>query len=249
MTATMNGSAQATVRGMSTSDLKSVALLHQALFPGQLLTLLGTNLLIRFYGEFVTGEESLAFVAVADGEPVGLVTATRHKAALFRRFYRANLPRVVLTACATPRIWGLLWRGAATRRTQLRHVLGMLSVRAQTSSSNGSAPEDVTMDIPTRLMSIGVAPAWRGKGLAEKLVEVLCERLRAEGVDVVGLSVRQENARAIRYYDRTGWIVHQRTASGIYYYRGTDNSCPTLSEGDPSSGTSPGGSRRLGQDN
>jgi ribosomal protein S18 acetylase RimI-like enzyme len=230
----VDASPRATVREMSVSDLRSVALLHQAIFPGQLLTMLGTRLLVRFYYEFATGEESLALVAVADGVPVGFVAATRDKAALFRRFYRTSLLSLALTASMRPRIWSMLWRGSAARRTQLRYVLRSLFGRAHTPSPSRLAADDVTVDIPTRLMSIGVASAWRGTGLAEKLVNVLCERLRDNGVDVVGLSVRQENARAIRYYDRTGWIVHKRTDSGVYYYRGTRDSSLTSCEGDAS---------------
>lgn len=53
--------------------------------------------------------------------------------------------------------------------------------------------------------SMYVAPDARGSGTADALVEAVKEHARGLGATVVRLSVRRQNARAIKFYERVGF--------------------------------------------
>jgi ribosomal protein S18 acetylase RimI-like enzyme len=60
-------------------------------------------------------------------------------------------------------------------------------------------------DHRVELISMWVAPAARGPGVADSLVEAVVDWAQAEGATGVRLSVRRANDRAIRLYLRRGF--------------------------------------------
>ncbi len=54
-----------------------------------------------------------------------------------------------------------------------------------------------------------VAPAARGRGLAGLLMEAVRERVRAEGCSRWYLNVKQDNAPALRAYERSGMVIEE----------------------------------------
>lgn len=57
------------------------------------------------------------------------------------------------------------------------------------------------------VLSTGVHPSFRGRGLATRLVETLLRRLGAAGTETVWLTVHPENAGAGRLYRRLGFAA------------------------------------------
>jgi ribosomal protein S18 acetylase RimI-like enzyme len=50
-----------------------------------------------------------------------------------------------------------------------------------------------------------VAPAWRGKGVADEIEEFVAAWFIARGFRSARLSVSPTNVRAVRFYLRRGW--------------------------------------------
>lgn len=75
---------------------------------------------------------------------------------------------------------------------------------------SGVAPE-------IEILSVAVAAARRGEGIAQRLVETAFGQLAAEGYTSVFLEVEEGNAPALRLYARTGFREIGRRAG---YYRG-----------------------------
>lgn len=65
------------------------------------------------------------------------------------------------------------------------------------------------------LRTVAVDPASRGEGIAQAMVADAIERLRAEGVRRVELYAESDNTRALRFYERLGF-VHEGTLRGFY---------------------------------
>lgn len=71
------------------------------------------------------------------------------------------------------------------------------------------------------MMNLAVAPMYRRQGIAELLVNTLCDYLRNNCVATLSLEVRQTNAPAIALYEKLGF-----TLAGVrpnYYFKPREN--------------------------
>jgi ribosomal protein S18 acetylase RimI-like enzyme len=55
------------------------------------------------------------------------------------------------------------------------------------------------------LMSMGIRPGWRGRGLGQRFVTGVLERLRSRGIRSVSLLVGADNRRALKVYTDVGF--------------------------------------------
>lgn len=56
------------------------------------------------------------------------------------------------------------------------------------------------------VMNVAVHPNYRRKGIAQTLIEALCEELKGQGNEMLTLEVRASNASAIALYEKMGFI-------------------------------------------
>ena len=61
----------------------------------------------------------------------------------------------------------------------------------------------VAEDIPE--ISLGVAAAWRGRGIGRALLNALADRARRDGIEALSLSVDAANEPAVRLYRSIGF--------------------------------------------
>lgn len=69
--------------------------------------------------------------------------------------------------------------------------------------ASGTAPEGDRVE----LISMWVAPEVRGGGIADALISSVADYGRGVGATEIRLSVRRANPRAIRVYERVGFVV------------------------------------------
>lgn len=55
------------------------------------------------------------------------------------------------------------------------------------------------------LLSMGIRPGWRGRGLGQRFVRGVMERLKAKGIRSMSLLVGKDNRRAIKVYSDVGF--------------------------------------------
>lgn len=55
--------------------------------------------------------------------------------------------------------------------------------------------------------NVVVAPAWRGRGVAQTMLKTLMEQGEAEGITAYTLEVRVSNASAIHVYEKLGFTT------------------------------------------
>jgi len=70
------------------------------------------------------------------------------------------------------------------------------------------------------ILSVAIAPAWRGRGYARPLLDLHLRRLAGLGARVVFLEVDEHNAPAVRLYRRAGFFEVGRRQS---YYDSSTN--------------------------
>jgi ribosomal protein S18 acetylase RimI-like enzyme len=73
----------------------------------------------------------------------------------------------------------------------------------QSAKRRDAAPGERRPD--WHLVGMWVAPGWRGQGVADRLVEAVCERARQAGAGTITLWVTEVNERATAFYRRLGF--------------------------------------------
>jgi ribosomal protein S18 acetylase RimI-like enzyme len=207
----------AQARAMAARDIDAVVALHQIAFPDYFLSLMGKGFLRQYYSEFVSGDTVRGFVVSgADERIVGFAVGVFDSDAFYRQLYRhrfLGLSRAALIALfhrGAP-----LWRQLLTRVPHIRRALASLAgPRTRPARTQEMGPA-------TRLLAIAVSPDSRGQGVADALVQKLCMALRDVGALTIGLSVKAENGRAIRFYLRTGWTKNYDDGSTLRFVRST----------------------------
>lgn len=66
------------------------------------------------------------------------------------------------------------------------------------------------------LMTMGVLPAYRRRGVARHMLELLLDQARAAGTERIFLEVRESNAAALSFYRQAGFEALRRVPG---YYR------------------------------
>lgn len=59
------------------------------------------------------------------------------------------------------------------------------------------------------ILTMGIRPGWRGRGLGHRFVHGILERLRRSGMASVSLMVSLDNRRAIGVYEETGFVIEE----------------------------------------
>ena len=204
------------VTPLQEDDLDAVARLHVAGFGDAFLATLGVPFLRHYYRTFLDYPEGCALVArrgmggAAVGFVCGTEDVTRHYRLFLLRHLLLALPVLVTRAVREPRIV----LGVLRRLPPLGAIVGRHA---------HSRPGTPVMSLPSaHLMSMAVAPAHRGRGVGEVLVEAFVDEMARRGVPRLMLGVRDGNVPARRLYERTGWRpvlmerAHDGSASWIY---------------------------------
>ena len=62
-----------------------------------------------------------------------------------------------------------------------------------------------------KLLAMGIRPGWRGRGLGQRFVKGVLEKLRNRGLRSVVLTVPEDNRRALRVYEEVGFEVYEKS--------------------------------------
>lgn len=177
-----------TVRPASQQDLREIARVHSAAFPGFFLTLMGYPFLVAYYRLVLNYAGGLLYVLEQDGAMQGFVSGFMAPEQ-FYRYYSKN-KRAFL--------WPMLL--AVLRRPRLlpRIIANVLRVE-------DTAAQPVSTDM-AELSSVGVDPKVGGKGLGKALVANFCQGAQAMGAVGVLLTTDADGNEAVnQFYLRQGF--------------------------------------------
>jgi len=163
-----------------------VARLHDTALTG-LLARLGAPAAVAFYSGCTKSRLAIGFVDVVDGNVRGFVVGSMHPDRLNADVLRRNPFGVVLSLAS-----GVVKRPAN------------LSLLFNSVSGGGGAGYD--RRAPS-LVYLAVAPDGRRAGVGRSLVEAFSARMRAAGAAYYDLSVDDDNASAIAFYEQLGFRV------------------------------------------
>jgi hypothetical protein len=157
-----------TLRPMSEADVEQVVALHQACYPGALLTAMGPQVLLAVYRSYARSPRCVSLVAEVDGRVVAAVNGAIGEG-FVRRIARQH-PLVVLVGIA---------RVLATQ-PRLRELLLKRAVVVWQRTNTAAPAESPARRFNWR--SQAVVPAFRGGGLIFPLIKRMIHELQARGV-------------------------------------------------------------------
>lgn len=184
---------------------RQVAELHVRCLDRSFLATLGVGFLTLMYQAIDESDSSTLLVHEEADTIVGFVTGGIGMGSIYRRMLR------------NPLRLGLGLAPVLVRPAKLRRVFEILRY----SGDGGLAA-----DLPdAELLSIAVAPEWRGRAIADALYRRLQEDFRRRGIDAFRIVVGSALAPAHRFYVRMGAQrvadieVHAGETSTVYVQR------------------------------
>ena len=211
------------IRQATLQDLNGIAYVHSVCFPDSYSTQLshfktaigGGNLLIDFYLEYMKDNPEL-FV-VADDEEKGIVGFCMgyymDKDDQMHNFLRNNKLRILWKTCL------LLFVG--NKQTWAK-ILTRFKHKPQISDWTivNDKYEYILNNQRGDLLSVCLLPDYRGKGYAQGMMELYLTAMKEHGRKLCLLSVKTDNLRARRYYERNGFELYRtRDEEGLTYMK------------------------------
>lgn len=177
-------------------DLLQVAEVFTEAFPESLLHTWGRILELDMTAE--------AFRVCLDAEPHAFWVARENGRVVGYAFTPADLSRLWKTALLRGYIFRWTWRTVTGRYRVGWHPLQVLIANKWSFFRSAL---DHRYNVPARVLSIAVRPAYQSRGIASALMRRGLEYLRGRGVPQVRLEVRPDNAPAVKVYTRLGFEV------------------------------------------
>ena len=192
------------IRTMHKADLPAVAELHRQSYPSDHFTSrFSKALLIDFYRELLkqnqyclVAEEKLNVQGSA--EIVGVIIAGERCDQAVQHFSKTHVLSLAITLLRNPeflrdKIAGAIhmWRGAQGFQSRAKLVY----------------------------LNVLVHPRVQGKGVAQLLNDFFETRAVVDGFSSYTLSVKKNNARAIGFYQKSGFVVEHETKNAFYFLK------------------------------
>ena len=207
------------IRQASIKDLNGIAEVHAICFPDSYATQLskfrwfGGNLLPAFYNVFMNDNPELFIVA--EDEEKGIVGFCMgyyiDKDDQVSRFMKQNRFRICLKT--------LILLILGNKQTWLK-LISRIKHKPTISdwSIINTKYEDYGNDLRGDLLSVCVLPDYRGKKYAQGMMDAYLKSLKAHGRKICLLSVKQNNERAIKYYQRNGFELYRTRGTEGYTF-------------------------------
>lgn len=184
---------------LSVANLPEIVAVHVQSFPLSATTSLGPEAVRRYYEwQFIGPHRAHYLGAWVDDQLGGFCFCGKFRGAM-GGFLARN--KWFLTRRVLLHPWLL---ASSEVRSAVVTAIRRLSQPAQpTAPPVPQSPAQPRFGI----LAIAVAPRWRRLGLGGELVRVAESIARREGFEAMGLSVRPENASALKFYAALGWVA------------------------------------------
>lgn len=187
-----------TLRTLTHADVPQISAIHMRAFPRRAMTALGSEAVARYYAWLLAEVHPHAYrMGAFDGEHLlGFNFAGRYNGAL-SGFLQHNRNFLIAKVAARP--WLLLTNDLFRARIAL--ALRLLRRRPM----KPAAQRAITPPREFGILAIAVDPTVQGGGVGRLLMQDAEAEALRRGARVMNLSVDQDNAQAIRFYEHAGW--------------------------------------------
>lgn len=194
----MQNSSEPLIRKITDADFNDVVEVHIKAFPKSFLTKIGKGAVLRYYRwQYFGPHEHLFIIVELDGKIVGFCVGGVSRGALIG-FLKKNM--LYLFIKLTCQFWLLFNKEFFAK---FKYALKLLMRKIFTSSENQSFSKSGKS---FGILAICVIPDVQGKNVAKILmIEGENEALKS-GFESMHLTVASDNFRAIRFYEKLGYV-------------------------------------------
>jgi ribosomal protein S18 acetylase RimI-like enzyme len=207
------------------SHLDKVAVCHAKAFPNALATALGKKYLKVMLSWYLSTSKTFLFHLESDGNVVGYcgsiisdgTLGTGSSSGMAQHSFSAAVKALLIRPWVFfhPEIlakWSLLFRNLLMK-------LGLRKKRHFTKEQSVLMSQDPHVG----LVVIGVDPSFHGKGYGSLLLKEFERSAKVDyGIHKLQLSVKADNAKAIRAYQNNGWLTKGGNAPSLTMYKFMD---------------------------
>ncbi|MFE3142034.1 GNAT family N-acetyltransferase [Streptomyces scopuliridis] len=198
---------------MDPQHLPYVVREHLRLFPDGFFARLGPSFLSVYTGTYLTSPHALAFIAVAEGQPVGFLVGVTDPALHRRHVLRRHGGKLLIRA-----LGGLVVRPGLLvhfLRTRFPRYYRKLMRRHQPQQAAQAAPAGAQMSGgPVAVLAhVAVDEGARSLGIGADLVERFVTTATIAGCARVSLVTAEGPEGAGPFYERRGWRLAGDTAT------------------------------------
>lgn len=183
-------------------DLDGMVDVHLTAFPDYFLSHLGSAVLHRYYSAYLVDPTGVNVVATSLGRVRSFAVGTSRQSSTLDSFYKGSL--LLLTWSVLKRLAVLdrvVINGLLPRRNQIGPALKAF-LRRRTDQ-----PQMRPREVVASLVSIATDPAYQGTSMSAQVLALFEAQVLAQGTSTLHLSVGADNARALAFYAKSGWIV------------------------------------------
>lgn len=182
------------IRPISIYECNQVAAVHARAFPNRSLTKLGTEAIRRYYVSQMNNTNTCyAFGAIHEGVMIGYIFSGVFTGVL-TGFIRRNKWFLICKVLTHPWfIFDPMFRDA-------------LKLATQKLIKKPSTPKKPNKEKVFVILAIAVEPAQEKKGVGQQLLDLCEEKAREGGFSRMSLTVNPDNHKAIRFYQKNGWL-------------------------------------------
>lgn len=202
------------IRCARKEDLPKIAHLHFECFPDSFSTVLGKGqkgrLLENYYYEYLSKVPELFLVSENDNKEINGLCMGYYcdennclRKFLKHNFFAICLRMIYLLVTGNKEAWKKLITRGKNHNTDIINE----KIKEYGASQKGD------------LLSICVKSECRGSNVATDLVREFVSVLQKNNREVCVLSVKTENARAIRFYNKMGFSCYMKSESGLYLFK------------------------------
>jgi ribosomal protein S18 acetylase RimI-like enzyme len=201
------GECSISLRNAEVSDIERIVYVHRMSFPDYFLTNMGDGVLRRYYETYLKHPDGVNVVATVGGEVCAFISGTHQESDILRCFYKRNLFYVIgATLVRMLSFNPIILKGLSMRLCHVRIAFAAFLSRS-TRCGKAKAHEQTTNKKIGRLVSIAALPECRGKDVSVRMIQFFEKQLISRCTDEVHLCVNADNARAIQFYKKVGWVM------------------------------------------
>lgn len=201
------------------NDLSKIALCHRKAFSESLSSQLHKPFTMKMLSWYLDDDRGVLFHVQDDEAIVGYCGAIRthspglpgSSTSMAQYSFKAMLNALALKP------WLIFHPENLKRIPHIkRNILWKLGLKKKNKLSVQSNEDFVPF---WGLVVIGVDPAYQGKGIGSMLLQEFERLAKQDGVPRINLSVKKENNKAIKSYERNGWQILSSNLDSLTMYK------------------------------